>query len=220
MESMADTLKIRKKLKSLPEATTSKKLNALARSTEVFRRHVQDGTPMEELAQEYGVDVAELQRGLNQDLSVFAKEMQYSREIYRALELSRLEQLQSAFWDDALSGSASSGRMVLSIMEKRSKLLGLDAPKEVNIRDWREAVAELGIEPDQLLHTVAGQLKSARGTEISSSPTGFRQAHGRSPQPDEDGERSSGEVRGLSPLPVQTPGIHQNVFEVDSVERG
>lgn len=172
---------------------------------------------MEELAEEYGVSVKDLQKGIRDDLTVFAKEMEYSREIYRAIELQRLEQLQNAFWDDALQGDTRSGRMVLAIMDKRSKLMGLDAPKEVNIRDWRVAVAELGIEPDRLLHTVAGQLKSAGGAEISSSATGIRQVNGRSPESDEGGERGSGEIQDIPPVPIRSDRVHQDVSEVDSL---
>lgn len=176
---MVKKMRIKREIKELPEADTRKKLSVLARSAEVFRRSVEEGTPMEEMAEEYGVTVTELQRGLTNDLQVFARDMAYSREIYRAVELQRLEKLQTAFWDSALAGNATDARLVLQIMEKRSKMLGLDAPKEVNIRDWRAAVEELGIKPDVLLHTVAGELKSARGTEISSSAGGDRQYDGR-----------------------------------------
>jgi hypothetical protein len=46
----------------------------------------------------------------------------------RALELSRLDALQSALWSSALGGKLGSVDRVLKLMERRAKILGLDAP--------------------------------------------------------------------------------------------
>ena len=49
-------------------------------------------------------------------------------EDHRALELARLDALQVALWDDALSGDVKAVNAVLRIIEQRSRLLGLDKP--------------------------------------------------------------------------------------------
>jgi hypothetical protein len=46
----------------------------------------------------------------------------------RSLELSRLDILQSALWTKALAGDLGSVDRVLKLMERRAKILGLDAP--------------------------------------------------------------------------------------------
>ena len=45
---------------------------------------------------------------------------------YRALELERLDALQSAHWGKALDGDTKAAEVVLSVIDKRIKLLGLD----------------------------------------------------------------------------------------------
>jgi len=48
----------------------------------------------------------------------------------RELELMRLDQLQSAHYKQALKGDAAAAQRVLTIIDRRAKLLGLDANKE------------------------------------------------------------------------------------------
>jgi DNA-binding Lrp family transcriptional regulator len=47
---------------------------------------------------------------------------------YRALEQIRLDALQLAIWDKAMSGDLRAIDRVLAIAQRRAKLLGLDAP--------------------------------------------------------------------------------------------
>ena len=49
-------------------------------------------------------------------------------EEYQALELSRLDALQAAHWDRAVHGDAKAAEVVLYVIEKRIRLLGLDRP--------------------------------------------------------------------------------------------
>ena len=49
-------------------------------------------------------------------------------EQLRALELLRLDELLSALWDTAIAGDLKAVDRVLKVMERRAKLLGLDAP--------------------------------------------------------------------------------------------
>jgi hypothetical protein len=48
----------------------------------------------------------------------------------RALELSRLDALQAALWTKATNGDLGSVDRVLKLMERRAKILGLDAPPQ------------------------------------------------------------------------------------------
>lgn len=50
------------------------------------------------------------------------------------LEAQRLDALTNAFWESAMAGDVRAGRMVLDIMERRAKMLGLDQAIKV---DWR-----------------------------------------------------------------------------------
>lgn len=49
-------------------------------------------------------------------------------EDHRALELVRLDALQVAVWEKAMTGDLKAAGMVLRIIEQRSRLLGLEKP--------------------------------------------------------------------------------------------
>ena len=55
-------------------------------------------------------------------------------EEYRDMELDRLDRLQMGVWSKALSGDSRAVDSVLKIIDRRSRILGLDAPKEVNLK--------------------------------------------------------------------------------------
>lgn len=67
----------------------------------------------------------------------------------RAKEAARLDRLQQAHWVSALNGSTEATHMVLKIMDRRARLLGLYAPIKV---DTRHTVgSELDQEIEQLM---------------------------------------------------------------------
>lgn len=74
-------------------------------------------------------------------------------EELRELEGARLDRLQAAVWRQAMQGDVQSVRAVIRISERRSKLLGLDAPLKVEwtgevdaqLGELRAAMAEDGI---------------------------------------------------------------------------
>jgi hypothetical protein len=47
-------------------------------------------------------------------------------DAYRTLELQRLDALQSAHWESAVAGDVKAAELVLNVIEKRIRLLGLD----------------------------------------------------------------------------------------------
>lgn len=53
---------------------------------------------------------------------------------YRELELARLDALQAAHWPQAVAGSVRSADLVLRVMDRRMKLLGLDQPRRPDDR--------------------------------------------------------------------------------------
>lgn len=83
-----------------------------------------------------------------------------AREL-RQLELLRLDQLQAAHYPAAMGGDAAAASRVLSIMDRRAKLLGLDAPPEAT-HSLDEARDSLLKKLDSLAR---GQAAPARGSE-------------------------------------------------------
>jgi hypothetical protein len=52
-------------------------------------------------------------------------------EEHRELELDRLDNLQRTYWQPAVAGNLRAADFVLRVIDKRAKLLGLDAPLKV-----------------------------------------------------------------------------------------
>lgn len=67
----------------------------------------------------------------------------------RRLEGQRLDQLQAAHWDAALSGDVDSTKVMLQVIDRRCKLFGLNAPMAVRVApeitdaEFAEQVVEL-----------------------------------------------------------------------------
>ena len=68
----------------------------------------------------------------------------------RAVELGRLDKLMLAHWPFAIKGDVRATTMVLQIMDRRARLLGLDSPQRIDITGWiREMAKREGLDPDQ-----------------------------------------------------------------------
>jgi hypothetical protein len=67
-------------------------------------------------------------------------------ETHRATELARLDRMQRAIWPEALKGNLGAVDRSLRLSERRSKLLGLDAPTQQTIQ---HSGLELNILPDR-----------------------------------------------------------------------
>ena len=79
-----------------------------------------------------------------------AKALREPADDLRALELARLDRLQLAHWQKAAAGDAAATHTVLKIMERRAKLLGLDAPIRVDVRRLvREIAARHDLTDDE-----------------------------------------------------------------------
>ena len=85
---------------------------------------------------------------------------QPAREL-RQLELLRLDQLQAAHYQAAMGGDAAAASRVLSIMDRRAKLLGLDASAEAtnSLDEARNSLLK------KLESLARGQAAPARGAE-------------------------------------------------------
>lgn len=61
----------------------------------------------------------------------------------------------------------SSTNCILRIMERRARLLGLDAPRQFEV-NWREEAKQLGINPDLLLQQLVAQFVGILGSGATS----------------------------------------------------
>ena len=85
------------------------------------------GVSMEQAAEYYRVYMVEIQRHMGME----------EHQMHVALELARLDELQSAFWDDAvINKDIKAADEILKIMSQRARYLGLEkiapTPDKIN----------------------------------------------------------------------------------------
>ena len=99
---------------------------------------------------------------------------------YRELELARLDALQAAHWPQAVAGSVRSADLVLRVIDRRTKLLGLDQPR---MEDDRPRYLVVSAADDD----EAGYIRQLQAiTAMSEEPN---QATRKATEPDPDEEQ-------------------------------
>ena len=71
-------------------------------------------------------------------------EMLRDADVLRQMELARLDRLQAAFWAAAIQGDADAARTVFGCIDRRTKLLGLNAPERHEVITLTAMEAEIG----------------------------------------------------------------------------
>ncbi len=87
-----------------------------------------EGLTHREIARRLGIAPSSAYKRVRHALDAVNERNAAEAERLRTLELLRLDALQDAIWEKALAGETKSLSRVLTIMERRAKLLGLDAP--------------------------------------------------------------------------------------------
>lgn len=80
------------------------------------------------IAEELGISVSAAYRATTRALKRLNEKTQEEAEVVRRLELERLDDLLLAMWPKAQNGDQGAVDRILRIMERRARLLGLDAP--------------------------------------------------------------------------------------------
>ena len=82
----------------------------------------------------------------------------------RRMEVARLDQLTNVFLPMALTGNNRAAETMLAVMDRRAKLLGLDAPLKVDIDAEIRAIAlQLEIDQKDLMYEVREVKKELEG---------------------------------------------------------
>lgn len=124
------------------------------------------GLDIDAIAHHIGCARSTVSGYLTQALDELAADGIEDAEAVRRLELSRLDGLQHAVYKDAMGGDPKSVEAVLKIMDRRSKLLGLDKTAkgpinlvQLNVEELVSQARQLGVEiPVALLaHETGGE---------------------------------------------------------------
>jgi hypothetical protein len=121
------------------------------------------GASYREIASETQVSLRTAWRDVKTELERLAHDTQQTTLMFREMELQRLDRLQLSLWSKAVGYTDKQGvvhepdkravELVLRIMERRARLLGLDAPQQV------EMAAVVGIsDASEIQQRVAAKL--------------------------------------------------------------
>jgi hypothetical protein len=87
-------------------------------------------------------------------------EVRESVEELRNQDLERLARLQAAFWGAALQGDPKAGEMILKILARRAKLMGMDSALKVEITTIDQIDAEIQQLREKLALPPAPEMKA------------------------------------------------------------
>ena len=88
------------------------------------------GAGYRQIGQQLSVSHVQAYRDVHDALAEVAVLQKRTAEKLRDLERSRLDQMQLALWPAVQAGDVLAVRAVVAIMDRRAKLLGLDAPEK------------------------------------------------------------------------------------------
>jgi hypothetical protein len=109
------------------DAGAAARLKRLAEALELRRA----GLGFEEIGQRLGIQKSQAHRDVSRALDEARAQIRASADEMKTEDLSRLDALMTGLWPRARKGEAVAVDRVLKIMERRAKLLGLDAPTKV-----------------------------------------------------------------------------------------
>lgn len=121
------------------------------------------GSPYRAIANVLGVDVHTVHSDVQAELAAIREQTVDQAHELRALELARLDTMNVGLWPQIEKGNPPAVHAAVRVSERRSKLLGLDAPvastTEVTGRLSVEAEAKYKSEREALLRLSAEELK-------------------------------------------------------------
>ncbi len=108
------------------------RVTAAARRAEALRLRAA-GKSYAEIARALGVNESTAWRLVKKEFDRLNAATRETAHEVRRLELDRLDGLHEALWPSAKSGNTQAIFAALKVMERRAKLLGLDAPTKVGL---------------------------------------------------------------------------------------
>lgn len=101
------------------------------------------GARPDEIAHAMKLSVETVYRERRAALERIAPLRDQAQEELREVELQRLDRLQRAHWQNAIDGQVGASKIVLACIDRRAKMLGLDAPVKVDARVRSELDAQI-----------------------------------------------------------------------------
>jgi DNA-binding CsgD family transcriptional regulator len=121
------------------------------------------GRSLREIADLLGIRVQTVHQLVERGLERMIGEELRPAEEARCLQLVRIDAMMEALWPRAMAGSCETVDKVLKIMDRQARLLGLDAPRKVDVEERIRtlALAE-GEDPDLAVAEALAIVKGLR----------------------------------------------------------
>ena len=88
------------------------------------------GATYQAIADQMGCTTSNVHKMVKKEMEQVTKETREDVEQLRAMEVSRLDEAQRAIWNQIANGHLGAVDRLVKISDRRSKLLGLDAPQK------------------------------------------------------------------------------------------
>lgn len=141
----------------------SRKMRAAADRRKIVAEYRMKGwTNQADIARELGVHRGMICRDFQALDQEWASQATEHIARHKAIDLLRIEGMFQELWDKR--GNVGVARTLILLLERKAKLLGLDAPTQLEITDWRKEARDLGLDPDKLFQdmvTLVGEQSSA-----------------------------------------------------------
>jgi hypothetical protein len=127
--------------------TSEKRLTAVERQRAALELR-KAGKSYEAIAQELGYGGPSSAH--NAVKAALRKTLQEPADDLRALEVARMDAMLDGLWPKVLDGNPRAVEVAIKVLERRARLLGLDAPQKINIEQViAETADRFGLTPDE-----------------------------------------------------------------------
>jgi hypothetical protein len=148
-----------------------KRIHEQARRLEALQLR-KSGKTYKQIGDSLGIDRGNAWKLVDFELKKLRTEVRETAKDVLDIEVSRLEEIIEACWEKMKGGSVPHAQTILRVMERKAKMMGLDAPLKVEGKMSFRTDAELLADAERLGVPITPELKK----ELSGEP---------SPQPEE-----------------------------------
>jgi orotate phosphoribosyltransferase-like protein len=117
------------------------------------------GLTFDEIAAELAIDVKKARRLCSDAMEDARAQVAETAKELQALEVSRLDSMLNSIWDSAMRGNLAVIDRVIKIMERRAKMLGLDAQERLD-----------SLTPEEIAMEAQRAIQQAMATSSSAAP--------------------------------------------------
>ena len=106
------------------------------------------GLNYRQIGEVLGISHVAVGKAVKRALATYSEQTKEATDELRQLELERLDALTLAFSPKAMAGDTQAAKLILRVMEHRSRLLGLEPPRPLVAIDQRQVSIQARPEPE------------------------------------------------------------------------